>query len=206
MAESVIISNVGFPCMSHEKHTGLCSFLLGESFSAEEFRYELRYLPKTDVFFHSLCYFSIFKNAEIHDFAAWYENAKQAISTVAQVCEYPLRDTAERNFYALALAINTFTFDSRRSELVLDEDVVAGYIEMPAETPEQIWAMYLILAAALDKLEFEPKEERNTSLFIRLLKRTLELKEPFEKLKTYLYDSEKGVIFYNERKNLRSDA
>ena len=115
---------------------------------------------------------------------------------IASACGRILRSDAERDLYAWGLAVHTFVFDDTHSQLPIDEELLFRIFDIPPNTEEALWSLYQVGAAALDKMEYTPREGRNLALFTRLLMETLRIKDDFEELKTVHYDTEKGIINY----------
>lgn len=196
--EEKIVPNMDALFLSYERHKCLCCFLTMQKFGAEDFTKELRYLPEDNRFYHGLCYLGLYQNIGIEDFSAWLDNARSAVSALAEVCGLKFESDAEKELYAWGLAARSFPFDEQHSAFVLDEDVLYSFLQMPIDTDEKVWAFYNVGAAALDKMEFAEEGNRNVSLFIQLMKKTLEVKEKYSTLKKIHYDMEKGGIVYGE--------
>lgn len=181
---------------SYDRHECLYKFLMMKPFSASDFTKEMKLFPKEGRFFNSLCYMGVYKNTGITDFSAWLTECTAAVKSIASACGRILRSDAERDLYAWGLAVHTFVFDDTHSQLPIDEELLFRIFDIPPDTEEALWALYQIGAAALDKMEYTPREGRNLSLFTRLLMETLRIKDDFETLKTVHYDTEKGIINY----------
>lgn len=156
------------------------------------------YLPEDNRFYHGLCYFGLYQNIGIDDFSAWLGNARSAVSVLAEVCGLEFEDDTEKELYSWGLAARSFPFDEWHSAFPVDGDVLRSFMEMQLDTEEKVWAFYNVGTAALDKMEFTRGEQRDVSLFIQLMKKTLDVKTDYETLKKIHYDMEKGGIVYGE--------
>ena len=196
--EEKIVPNMDALFLSYERHKCMCGFLTMQKFEAGDFAKELRYLPEDNRFYHGLCYFGLYQNIGIEDFSAWLENARSAVSVLAEVCGLEFESETEKELYAWGLAARSFPFDEQHSAFVLDEDFLQSFLQMPIDTDEKVWAFYNVGTAALDKMEFTQGEKRDASLFIQLMKKTLDVKAEYDALKKIHYDREKGGIVYGE--------
>lgn len=134
----------------------------------------------------------VYKNTGITDFSAWLTECTAAVKSIASACGRILRSDAERDLYAWGLAVHTFVFDDTHSQMPINEDLLFRIFDIPPDTEEALWALYQIGAAALDKMEYAPREGRNLSLFTRLLMETLRIKDDFEALKQFTMTPRKG--------------
>lgn len=193
-----IVPNMEPLLLSYERHKCLCGFLTMQHFSSEDFAKELRYLPEDNRFYHGLCYLGLYQNIGVDDFSAWLDNARSAISALAEACGLEFENNVEKELYAWGLAARSFPFDEWHSAFPVDEEVLHSFMEMQIDTKEKVWAFYNVGTAALDKMEFTRGEQRDASLFIQLMKKTLDTKTDYEALKKIHYDMEKGGIVYGE--------
>lgn len=193
-----IVPNMEPLFLSYERHKCLCGFLTMQHFSSEDFAKELRYLPEENKFYHGLCYLGLYQNIGVDDFSAWLDNARSAISALAEACGLEFENNVEKELYAWGLAARSFPFDEWHSAFPVDEEVLHSFMEMQIDTKEKVWAFYNFGTAALDKMEFTRGEQRDASLFIQLMKKTLDAKTDYETLKKIHYDMEKGGIVYGE--------
>lgn len=182
--------------LSFETHRCLCAFLTMQRFTVEDFFIcEERMIKAGNPFFNCLCYLSMFQNPDLNDFGAWLKNCFNAVATIGKVCGRRFKPH-ERDFFATGLAVRTFPFDEKHSQFIVNEDDLKDFLKFPVNSEENIWAMYLIGTAAIDKMEFVPDRTRNVSLFIQLLKKCLSIKELYENLKTIHFSEKKRSVVY----------
>lgn len=193
-----IVPNMDALFLSYERHKCLCGFLTMQHFDSEDLTKELRYLPDENKFYHGLCYLGLYQNIGIDDFSAWLDNARSAVSALAGACGLEFENETEKELYAWGLAARSFPFDQWHLAFPVDEEVLHSFMKMQIDTDEKVWAFYNVGTAALDKMEFTRGEQRDVSLFIQLMKKTLDVKADYKALKKIHYDMEKGGIVYGE--------
>ena len=128
--EEKIVPNMEPLFLSYERHKCLCRFLTMQHFGPEDFTKELRYLPDENKFYHGLCYLGLYQNIGVDDFSAWLDNARSAISALAEACGLEFENNVEKELYAWGLAARSFPFDEWHTAFPVDEEVLHSFMKM----------------------------------------------------------------------------
>lgn len=159
--------------------------------------YELN--PQKFTFQFWLGYLSCLQNPSLEEnpFSRWLNYVKSIVDIMSKSCNYSLT-TSEKTLYSYVIAVRVYP-DAQKciaNTNIISDSKLERILNVPLESDEQKWAMYIVANAVLASLELE--ENFRVHFFIEFMSKVRDLENEFPELEKKFDNYRIGKGLYEE--------
>lgn len=159
--------------------------------------YELN--PQKFTFQFWLGYLSCLQNPSLEEnpFSRWLNYVKSIVDIMSKSCNYSLT-TSEKTLYSYAIAVRVYPNAQKyiANTSIISNSKLERILNVPLESDEQKWAMYIVANAVLASLELE--ENFRIHFFIEFMSKVRDLENEFPELEEKFDNYRIGKGLYEE--------
>lgn len=159
--------------------------------------YELN--PQKFTFQFWLGYLSCLQNPSLEEnpFSRWLNYVKSIVDIMSKSCNYSLT-TSEKTLYSYAIAVRVYPNAQKyiANTNIISNSKLERILNVPLESDEQKWAMYIVANAVLASLELE--ENFRIHFFIEFMSKVRDLENEFPELEEKFDNYRIGKGLYEE--------
>lgn len=159
--------------------------------------YELN--PQKFTFQFWLGYLSCLQNPSLEEnpFSRWLNYVKSIVDIMSKSCNYSLT-TSEKTLYSYAIAVRVYPNAQKyiANTNIISNSKLERILNVPLESDEQKWAMYIVANAVLASLELE--EIFRVHFFIEFMSKARDLENEFPELEEKFDNYRIGKGLYEE--------
>ena len=146
-----------------------------------------------------LGYLSCLQNPSLEEntFSRWLNYVKSIVDLISKSCNYPLT-SSEKILYSYAIAVRVYP-DAQKciaNTNIISDSQVERMLNVPLESDEQKWAMYIVANTVLASLELE--ENFRVHYFIEFMSKVRDLENEFPELEKKFDNYRIGKGLYEE--------
>lgn len=183
----------------YRKNLVLFNFLRMMPIPEDGFSTPFELNPQKFTFQFWLGYLSCLQNSSLEEnsFSRWLNYVKSIISLISKSCDYSLT-TSEKTLYSYAIAVRVYP-DAQKciaNTNTISDSKLERILNVPLESDEQKWAMYIVANAVLASLELE--ENFRVHFFIEFMSKVRDLENEFPELEKKFDNYRIGKGLYEE--------
>lgn len=155
--------------------------------------------PQKFTFQFWIGYLSCLQNPSLEEnsFSRWLNYVKSVIDLISKSCDYSLT-TSEKILYSYAIAARVYPNTQKyiANTNIISDSKLEKILNVPLESDEQKWAMYIVANTVLASLELE--ENFRVHYFIEFMSRVRDLENEFPELEKKFDNYRIGKGLYEE--------
>lgn len=155
--------------------------------------------PQKFTFQFWLGYLSCLQNPSLEEnpFSRWLNYVKSIVDIMSKSCNYSLT-TSEKTLYSYAIAVRVYPNAQKyiANTNIISNSKLERILNVPLESDEQKWAMYIVANAVLASLELE--ENFRIHFFIEFMSKVRDLENEFPELEEKFDNYRIGKGLYEE--------
>lgn len=134
---------------------------------------------------------------EENPFSRWLNYVKSIVDIMSKSCNYSLT-TSEKTLYSYAIAVRVYPNAQKyiANTNIISNSKLERILNVPLESDEQKWAMYIVANAVLASLELE--ENFRIHFFIEFMSKVRDLENEFPELEEKFDNYRIGKGLYEE--------
>ena len=189
------------PSMDSEYRKNLVLFNFLRMMPIEPVGFEEPYKtnPQKFTFQFWIGYLSCLQNPNLEEepFSRWLNYVKSIVDLMAKGCEYSL-STSEKLLYSYAIAVRVYPNAKKHiaGTNIISDSKLEKILNIPLESDEQKWAMYIVVNAILASLALE--ENFRVHFFIEFMSKARDLENEFPELEKKFDNYRIGKGLYEE--------